>query len=170
MLTGFQLRAARSCLSLYLKDVTNSLGIHASTLTRLEANTPNLSYINSNTRTSLLIQNFYQGKGIIFPYYNSIVINYNNQDSKLKSRFSRFKLKISRIALRMSRKELGAILNLPESSIAGWENEKDLLSTFSPQDTKIVDIMKMYFQNKGISYKGFNIVELLDDPVDKSRK
>ncbi len=165
MLTGFQLRAARSSLSLYLKDVSGALGIHASTLTRLEAHTPNLSYINSNTRTSLLLQKFYQDRGIIFPHYNSIGIRHKGCDSKINSQFSRFQLKISRIALRMSRKELGNTLHIPETSIAGWETGKNLLSTFSPQDKNIINTIKSYFYNKGIIYKEFNIVELLDDPV-----
>ena len=60
MLTGFQIRAARGCLSLHLKDISSRIGIHHSTLTRLESQTANLTYINSNTRTSLLLKNFYQ--------------------------------------------------------------------------------------------------------------
>jgi len=165
MLTGFQLRAARSSVSLYLKDVTGALGLHASTLTRLEAQTPNLSYINSNTRTSLLLKNFYESKGLLFPYYNSIGISYKNRNSKLNSQFSRFQLKISRTALRLSRRELGNILSIPETSIAGWETgQRNLLSTFFPQDSSVLETMKFYFRSKGIIHKNFNIVELLDDP------
>lgn len=166
MLTGFQLRAARSSLSLYLKDVTDALGLHTSTLTRLEAQTPNLSYISSNTRTSLLLRKFYENREVIFPYYNSIGIATKKQKPEVNSQFSRFQLKISRIALRLSRKKLGSILKIPETSIAGWETKKNILSVFSPQNIQLLNNIKIYFHSKGIVYKDSNIVELLDDPVD----
>lgn len=166
MITGFQLRAARSSLSLYLKDVTDALGLHTSTLTRLEAQTPNLSYISSNNRTSLLLKKFYENRQVIFPYYNSIGIISEKEKPEVSSRFSRFQLKISRIALRLSRKKLGSILNIPETSIAGWETKKNLSSIFIPQNIHILSRMQIYFNSRGIIYKNSNIVELLDDPVD----
>ena len=82
MLTGFQIRAARSYKNLYIKDVSLAIGMHKSTLTRLEAQTTNLAYINCNTRTSLLIKNFYESQKIIFPSNNSIGIRGTTQDFK----------------------------------------------------------------------------------------
>ena len=170
MLTGFQIRAARSGVSLYLKDVSNSLGIHTSTLTRLEAQTPNLSYISCNTRTSLLLKNFYESKGFFFPHYNSIGIDYRGQNSQLNSKISRFQFKISRIALRMTRKELGAILNISETTIAGWETTKDLLLRLTPQDNRALDAIKLFFDSKGIICRDFNVVEISEDTVVTNTK
>ena len=165
MLTGFQIRAARGCLSLHLKDISSSIGIHHSTLTRLESQTANLTYINSNTRTSLLLKNFYQSHGIVFSRYNSIELSYNPSKFDSDITLSRFQLKISRIALRYSRKMLGIDLGIPETSIAGWETAGDILSTFSPHDSSIINNIKLYFKNLGLAYPAFNIVEIYDDLV-----
>ena len=168
MITGFQIRASRSCLSLYLKDIANKLGIHYSTLTRLEAQTANLSYINSNTRTSLLLRNFYQDQGIFYPQYNSIGINSNSKNTLPHSELSRFQLKVSRVALRLSRKKLGSLIHIPETSIAGWETNGTMLSPFSPHDSSIIDNLKQYFSTLGIVYPQFNVVELKEDPVERN--
>jgi len=169
MLTGFQIRAARGCLSLHLKDVSSRIGIHYTTLTRLESQTANLTYINSNTRTSLLLKNFYQSHGIIFPRYNSIELSFHQPKLDSDITFSRFQLKISRIALRFSRKSLGSDLNIPETSIAGWETGGHMLSAFSPHDSSIISNIKCYFKNLGLAYPSFNIVEIHDEPVVRNR-
>lgn len=168
MLTGFQIRAARACLSLHLKDVSSRVGIHYSTLTRLEYQTSNLTYINCNTRTSLLLKNFYHSHGIVFSLYNSIELNLNQSEFDTKAIFSRFQLKISRVALRCSRKQLGVDLSIPETSIAGWETGGDILSSFSPHDSSIISSIKLYFKNLGLAYPDFNIVEIYDDSVARN--
>lgn len=168
MLTGFQIRAARACLSLHLKDVSSRVGIHYSTLTRLEHQTSNLTYINCNTRTSLLLKNFYQNHGIVFSHYNSIELNLNQPEVSSKVIFSRFQLKISRVALRCSRKQLGVDLGIPETSIAGWETGGGMLSAFSPHNSSIISSIKIYFENSGLAYPDFNIVEIYDDPVSRN--
>lgn len=163
MLTGFQLRAARACLSLHLKDISSEVGIHNSTLTRLESITPNLAYINSTTRISILIKNFYTNYGIVFPHYNSISMSTNTTQS---NEFNRFQLKISRTALRLSRKKLGIILNIPEATLTGWEHEGSFFDPIKSYNYNINPI-KLYFEKLGITYPQSNIVELLEDPTEK---
>ncbi len=165
MLTGFQLRAARACLSLHLEDISTKIGINKSTLTRLESITPNLVYINSTTRTSILIKNFYDNHGIIFPHYNSIrmIVNSNNQSN---NEFNRFHFKISRVALRLSRKKLGHILNIPESTLTAWEHDGSFFDAVKPNNYDIKPII-LYFKNLGITHPQFNTIELLEDPVEK---
>lgn len=168
MLTGFQIRAARAALSLNIKDISDSIGIHYSTLTRLESQTSNLSYVNSNTRTSLLLKNFYQNHGFIFSQFNSIELNSLLDKSEQNLYMSRFQLKVSRIALRYSRKKLGDILNIPETNIAGWETGGGILSPFSPHNSNVIDSIKSYFISTGIVYPRFNTVIIQDDPVNKN--
>ena len=67
MLTGFQLRAARAVLNVFTKDLGESIGLHYSTLVRLEEQTPNLSYLKCNSRTLLLITNYFENNGLLFP-------------------------------------------------------------------------------------------------------
>lgn len=168
MLTGFQIRAARAALSLHIKEISNSIGIHYSTLTRLESKTSNLAYINCNTRTSLLLTNFYQNHGFVFSQFNSIELKCTVDVLKQTTNISRFQLKVSRIALRYSRKQLGNILGIPETNIAGWETGGDMLSTFSPHDSNIINNIKSYFINSGIIFPSFNTVIIQDDPVNKN--
>lgn len=168
MLTGFQIRAARTALSLNIKDISNSIGLHYSTLTRLESQTANLAYINSNTRTSLLLKNFYQNNGFTFSHFNSIELKSSLGSLNQITTMSRFQLKISRIALRYSRKQLGSMLGIPETSIAGWETGGDILSPFSPHSSEILSDLKSYFIKSGLLYPSFNIVVIQDDPVNKN--
>ena len=81
---------------------------------------------------------------------------------------SRFQLKISRIALRYSRKQLGSMLGIPETNIAGWETGGDILSPFSPHSSEILSDLKSYFTKSGLLYPSFNIVVIQDDPVNKN--
>jgi DNA-binding XRE family transcriptional regulator len=171
MLTGFQIRAARSYKNLYIKDVSLAIGMHKSTLTRLEAQTTNLAYINCNTRTSLLIKNFYESQKIIFPSNNSIGIRGTTQDFKNTS-INKFQFKISRIATRLNRKNLGELIGLAESTIEGWETQQNPLLPIKCNDSNLENLLltRDFFLDLGIIYPYHNIVELLEDPTVDVKK
>jgi DNA-binding XRE family transcriptional regulator len=171
MLTGFQIRAARSYKNLYIKDVALAIGIHKSTLTRLEAQTKNLSYLNCNTRTSLLIKNFYENQKIFFPSNSSIGINNTTQVFK-DTILNKFQFKVSRIATKLNRKNLGELINLAESTIEGWEAQRDSLSPIKCNNSNLRSLLtaKKFFLGLGIIYPHHNIVELLEDPAEEVKK
>lgn len=172
MLTGFQIRAARGCSLLYIQEVASCIGIHKTTLTRLEATTPNLTYISSNSRTALLIKNFYESRGIAFPNNQSISIreqgamtSSQNNDSMI---LNKFQFKVSKLATRLNRRELAKQLVIAENTIQGWEKsmKSKLLIPIAckANNTNKLHAAKVFFINLGISYPSYNTVEILDDP------
>ncbi len=169
MLTGFQIRASRHHLRMYIKDIANAIGIHESTLKRLENCTGNLSFIKCNSRTMLLIKKFYEQKNIIFSENNSIGILSNSlfyHDDSL----NKFQFYTSRIATRLSIKDLGKMINTPESTLWGWELQKDCLKPIKCNTSRNKEKLKKakkLFNNLGIIYPACNIVEILEDPEEK---
>ena len=176
MLTGFQVRAARAALNLYLKDIAEAIGIHTSTLTRIEAITPNLSFLSCNTRTCLLLKHFYEERGLRFPTTSSILMESQglriDNSEELNKNLNKFQFKVSRVATRMSRKQLGKILHITESAIEGWESQNHyLLPIKCKSNTKpLLANAKKYFIDVGIRYPNFDIVDLIEDPTINIKK
>lgn len=167
MLTGFQLRAARGALNIFTKDLTQSIGLHNSTLVRLEECTPNLSYPKCNSRTLLLITNFFESEGILFPNKNAISLKKTSKSSLEEAsdyRLTKFQLKSARIAMRLSQKLLGEYIGFPQSTLSELEgigNNVDYIKC-SEENAKTI---KYFFLENGIIFPDFMTVELTDDPV-----
>ncbi len=59
ILTGFQLRASRKALNLYLEQLSQNTGVSKVTLMRLEKNTANLALINCTTKNAQILYNYF---------------------------------------------------------------------------------------------------------------
>lgn len=170
MLTGFQIRVARAVLNLHIEEVSSAIGIHKSTLTRLEL-TPNLSFLSCNNKTSLLIKHFYEGKRINFPSFNTITMSTDDLHDNHSNELNRFQLKSSRTITRMSRTELGQIVQSTRSTIEGWEKQQENFSPircYSASKQAILNA-RNYFISIGILFPSPNTISLLEDPALTAR-
>lgn len=167
MLTGFQLRASRGVLNLFTKDVAKSIGLHISTLVRLEENTPNLSFLKCNLRTLLLITNYFESNGIIFPNRGAISLKKFDDSSIPKDssyKLTRFQLKTARIAMRFTQKTLGEYIGLPQSTLSELEG-KYSNTNFIRCSEDNAKIIKLFFLKNGIVFPNYTTIELIDDPI-----
>jgi DNA-binding XRE family transcriptional regulator len=175
MLTGFQLRAARAVLDLFNKDLAQKLGLHHSTLVRLEENTPNLSYLKCNLRTLVLLTNYFESQQIIFSHKNNITLKIEKSilaDDSENSNLTRFQLKAVRIGMRLTQKELGEYIGFPQSTLSELEsnNKNYEFLKYSEETAKLI---KSFFTANGIVFADSYSVMLLDDPItllDKQKK
>ena len=167
MLTGFQLRAARAVLNVFTKDLGESIGLHYSTLIRLEEQTPNLSYLKCNSRTLLLITNYFEHNGLLFPNKETIALK-KYMDSNIQviseNDLTRFQLKTARIAMRLSQKLLGEYIGLSQSTLSELEGAGNNTDFIKCDEIK-VKYIKSFFIKNGIFFPDHFSVELIDDPI-----
>ncbi len=167
MLTGFQLRAARAVLNVFTKDLGESIGLHYSTLVRLEEKTPNLSYLKCNSRTLLLITNYFEHNGLLFPNKETIALK-KHMDSNIQvvseNDLTRFQLKTARIAMRLSQKLLGKYIGLSQSTLSELEGAGNNTDFIKCNEIKVNHI-KSFFIKNGIFFPDHFSVELIDDPI-----
>lgn len=167
MLTGFQLRASRGVLNLFTKDLAKSIGLHYSTLVRLEENTSNLSYLKCNLRTFLLIKNYFENHGITFLNKNSVTLKtekYSSAQKMPNGKLTRFQLKTARVAMCLTQKSLGEYIGLSQSTISeleGIENNHDIIKCSEDAER----IIRSFFLENGIIFPDHKTVELIDDPI-----
>jgi DNA-binding XRE family transcriptional regulator len=166
MLTGFQLRAARGALNIFTKDLGLKLGLHYSTVVRLEERTPNLSYLKCNLRTSMLITNFFESQGIVFPNKSTIALKINKdflEQHASDNKLTRFQLKTARLAMRLTQKLLGEYIGFPQSTLSEIEGGGENLD-FIRCDENNSSVIILFFKSYGIIFPNYYTVELTDDP------
>lgn len=168
MLTGFQLRAARGVLDLYNKDLAQKLGIHPSTLVRLEENTANLSYLKCNLRTLVLLTNYFESQQLSFSSTNCIRMNVDNcalGNDFNEINLTRFQLKAARIGMGLTQKELGEYIGFPQSTLSELESFNKNCDLLKFHD-KTASLVKSFFTKNGIFFIDYYSVTLLDDPTN----
>ena len=166
MLTGFQFRVSRAILDLYYEQLASHVGLHFSTLKKLEEDTQNLSHPKCQLSTLINITNFFNKQGISFPNDNIITLNTlkvtASQDSSDK--ITRFQLKGARVTLKLTQKELGQNINIPQSTLSDLEiNYKN--EQFIKLDPIITKTTKSFFLQHGVVFLSPTSIKLISNKL-----
>jgi DNA-binding XRE family transcriptional regulator len=162
MLTGFQLRAAKSLLEYTFRDIANVIGVHENTLVRF-ANTQNLQYIRGVSHNIIMIKDFFEQKNILFPREHTISLKRDNDFLQSNNtNLTRFQLKASRIATGLTQDELSHYTKLSSSSISLLEHKNNMEYI---ESSKIqIPVLRRFFEHLGITFPDDLTVTLIKDP------
>ena len=164
MLTGFQFRAALVIGKITAKELSQNIDLHEVSLLRLKKNTSNLEYLNCFARNMLLLQRFFEDRGIIFPDKNIIALN----TAQRLNDVSRFHLVTARVAAGLTQNQLSQILRVSYGTISLLEK----LDNLDPiRSVKLCNstIVK-FFEAVGIIFKEDYSVILKRDPKEFMKK
>lgn len=166
MLTGFQFKVSRAILDLHYEQLAGNVGLHFSTMKRIEDETPNLTPLKSQLSTVILLTRFFNKQGIYFPASNIVTINKNTSSAGRDSldKITRFQLKGARVALKLTQKELGEQVKIPQSTISDLEikykNEQ-----FLKLDPAVARFIKSFFIQHGVIFPSPVTIELKTDKI-----
>lgn len=162
MITGFQFKAARVATKLNAKEIADFIGLHQVTLLRF-ARTPNLEYLSCHTKNMLLLENFFEKQGILFPTNNCIRLKINESIKRIDyPGLTRFQLVTARIATGLNQYELSQHIRISPGTLSlleGLENHEFLAN----RKLKISSL-KIFFEHLGILFEDNFTVTLTKDP------
>lgn len=170
MITGFQLRAAKSVLGLTAKEIAEEVGIHPATIIRL-CSTKNMAYLPCNSKNIISIITFFKVRNISFNndnIINGISMNLALSKVNTENKMTRFQLKAARIAINLTQEGLSSYLKISSSSLSLLESLKnDEYIEISKIDTYA---LKRFFKHIGIIFPNDLSVALTKDPAFMAKK
>jgi len=170
MITGFQLRAAKSVLGLSAKEIAEEVGIHPATIIRL-CSTKNMAYLPCNIKNIVSLIAFFKVKNISFnndSITNSISLNLSLSKFHTENKMTRFQLKAARISTYLTQEGLSSYLKISSSTLSLLEN----LQNNEYIESSKIDIyaLKRFYKHIGIIFPNDLSVALTQDPSFLAKK
>lgn len=149
MLKVFQLRIARSTLSLGVRDIGAYINLSRSTVSKIELMNIHAE-LNITHEQNIILLKIFNNKGIFFPDNHSV--SFKHIDCSLKGSITRFQLRGSRAVLGLSQRELADLIYIKKSDLNYLEN-LDNTSFISDKKTEINQSkINAFFENHGIAF------------------
>ena len=149
MLKIFQLRIARSTLSLGVRDIGAYINLSRSTISKIERMDIQTE-LNITHEQNVVLLKIFNDKGIFFPDANSAY--YKHISCSLKGSITRFQLRGSRAILGLSQRELAELICIKKSDLNYLENLENT-SYISEKKTEInQDKINAFFESSGITF------------------
>jgi hypothetical protein len=157
MLSGFQYRAALAATKITVNELGALIGLHPITLLRYKK-TPNQIPVSRRVKNTLLLQDFFERRSVLFPATNSV---------KLKTDFTsknitRFHLVVARIATGLNQHQLSSILRISPSTLSILENlnNMEVINTRTLKNSNLI----RFFEHVGITLNDDYSVSINKDP------
>ena len=159
MLSGFQYRAALAVTKITAKELSALIGLHPITLLRYRK-IPNQRPVTCRVRNTLLLQDFFEKKGVLFPASNSV---------KLKTDFTsknitRFHIVVARIAAGLNQSQMSSILRVSPSTLSILEslNNMEVINTRTLKNSNLI----RFFEHVGVTLNDDYSVSISKDPEE----
>ncbi|OZG31872.1 hypothetical protein [Rickettsia endosymbiont of Culicoides newsteadi] len=150
ILTGFQLRASRKALNLYLEQLSQNTGVSKVTLMRLEKNTANLALINCTTKNAQILYNYFTQNNLLFIDQHTITLNTIIEPKPIENNLTRFQLIVARCALGLTQASLSKCISIKKSVITEYESK--INNTYLTSRYSYVDSILQYFHDQGLIF------------------
>ena len=158
MLTGFQLKSAKVALGYTALHISEAIGIHQSTITRL-CLTENHKYLACSVRTMALLEKFFEHENVEFLDRNSIAWKGRKVQT---NKITRFQLRTARIAADITQEELSFHLKISSSTLSLLE-QLDNEECVKMSELNLIALRK-YFEIIGVTFPDSLTVKLARAP------
>ena len=149
MLKVFQLRIARSTLSLGVRDIGAYINLSRSTISKIERMNVQTE-LNISHEQNIVLLKIFNDKGIFFPDSHSVYLKYIN--CSLKGSITRFQLRGSRAVLGLSQRELAELICIKKSDLNYLENLENTLYISEKRPEINQSKINVFFENSGITF------------------
>lgn len=161
ILNAFQLRAARSALTIGVREIGSIIEVSRTTISVWE-NQRNFESIKTSQHNNNTLITFFKERGISFPSEKSIVldINVSNKSGLL----SRFQIRVARVAMNLTQDELSKFVEIPLLLLNYLEKQQNSIYIGSTPKTINEYFLRSFFEKNGIRFPEDFCVYLEKDP------
>lgn len=161
IITGFQLRAAKTSLKLDYNRLCDDTGISRVTLGRLVNTVDNFDEVKCSAQDAQILYNYFSTNGLIFPDKHTISKNYIVEQKSTLDNLTKFQFIVARTALNLSQRSLAKHIGLTHGSFNNFESKsnnsylrsnkipiKDIITFFEIKNVIFPDNKSVSIKNK----------------------